>query len=150
MKKLLLSLMITLGIVHVADAQYYDMPENTGALRIRLSNNAPMKVEIDRRHFGRHGSSLTIGDLPRGRHYIRIFEYDPYERHYSRLLYDGVVKIHKHMLNDAVLDLNTGFGTIIITITIISTTRTMITTGRKPHLRLLKKYMLLFHQIIIT
>lgn len=110
MKKVLFFLILMTGMLPLVNAQQYDydMPENRGALRVRLSDNAPIKIQLDGKHFGKHGSSLTIGDLPKGRHYLKIFEYDTYE-HHSHLIYEGPVRVHKHMITEAVLDIATGY-----------------------------------------
>ncbi len=108
MKNILFFLLLTLCALPFANAQP-DQYDKVGALRVRLSDNSPIKIEIDNRSFPKHGSSLLVGDLPKGRHYIRIFEYNENAQRHLNVVYEGVVKVHKDKMTDAVLDVNAGY-----------------------------------------
>jgi hypothetical protein len=61
-------------------------PKHSGILRVRLTDNFPITLALDGRYFEKHGSHLTIGDLPPGRHQLKIYTYS--------LRRDGTAKAH--------------------------------------------------------
>lgn len=65
-------------------------------LKVRLADNAPITVAIDSRHYRKAGASLTIGDLPPGRHYLRIYRFYAYrdgDAGKARLIYSANIKV---------------------------------------------------------
>jgi|GEM_PF-456458 len=112
MKNILFFLFVAMCAIPKVNAQpggYDNEPGTRGALRVRVSDNSPITIELDDRRFKPHGPSLLIGDLPKGRHYLRIFEYGNYGGRHRNLVYEGVVKVHKNKITIAVLDVNTGY-----------------------------------------
>lgn len=80
-----------------------------GALRVSLSDHSPIAVSIDGRLFKKYGSSLTVGDLPKGWRYIKIYSYDPKnEQKPLKSIYTKDVRIHKDELTIIVLDVYSG------------------------------------------
>jgi hypothetical protein len=74
---------------------------NRSALRVRMTDNRPLTLVIDGRHFQRYGNVLTVGDLPPGRHDIRVYYYYPatagngYKgyRAKAQLVYSGTMRL---------------------------------------------------------
>jgi hypothetical protein len=112
MTKILLLILVMVCAAPFTQAQTYsgaNQPDKRGALRVRVSDNGPISIEVDGKRFKKYGTSLFVGDLPKGRRYIRIFERDDNSRRHRQVLYEGVVRIHKHKLTDAILDMRTGY-----------------------------------------
>lgn len=78
-------------------------------LEISLSDGAPIVVSIDNRDYNKHGSTITIGDLPRGWHSIRVYEYMEYKRGgaRARLFYTGRIKVKDGTRSICVVDVRT-------------------------------------------
>ena len=76
MKKLIYTLVILLGTALSAIAGY----DGRSVLEIRLSDRSPLVVSINGRQYNKHGRTVTVGNLPRGRHNIRIYEFLEYKR----------------------------------------------------------------------
>lgn len=108
MKKLLLTTILVL----LAVATVFAVPfRQRSVLRIRLSDNRPLTVVIDGRNFDRRGTSITIGDLPAGRHSVRIYSYRPYRDGgggHARLLYSGTIRTRPGTITYCILDRNSG------------------------------------------
>lgn len=89
-----------------AKAQY----TSDNLLRIRLSDNTPLRIAIDGRDFRQHGRSLSIGNLPEGKHRIKVYAFQnqgPYENRYFRhadLLYKGSVYIEPKSVTNCLVD----------------------------------------------
>jgi hypothetical protein len=85
MKKLFLLLLVaSIGLTDaVAQSQ----------LRVHLADNSRISVAVNGRRFNTRGTSVTVGDLPPGRHSLRIFAltYDRWGRSYDRIVYQGSV-----------------------------------------------------------
>ncbi len=65
MKQSLLLLLLLIAGLATASAQ--------SMLKVRLANNAQLNVEVDGRYFNKRGTSVTVGDLPPGRHRFTIY-----------------------------------------------------------------------------
>ncbi len=65
MKKLLILSLLVIAGVTGASAQ--------SMLKVKLANNAQLNVEVDGRYFNKRGTSVTVGDLPPGRHRFTIY-----------------------------------------------------------------------------
>ncbi len=114
MKKILFVLLMMVSVLPIVNAQPgYDMPDNRGAMRISTRDNSRISIEVDGRRFPKNASSLTVGDLPKGRHYIKIrvkvFDRNDNEQKHWQTVYEGGVRVRKHKLTDAILDINTGY-----------------------------------------
>ncbi len=57
-------------------------------LKISLSDKSPINVAVDGRFFNKTGTSITVGDLPPGRHSIKI--YAPNENNYSNRMHHAI------------------------------------------------------------
>lgn len=69
-------------------------------LRVQLADNSPFTISVDNRYFNNRGTSITVGDLPRGRHRLQIFSYKEGRRGrgYEDEIYSGIVKTHDGMI----------------------------------------------------
>lgn len=105
MKKLIYTLVILLGTALSAIAGY----DGRSVLEIRLSDRSPLVVSINGRQYNKHGRTVTVGNLPRGRHDIRIYEFLEYKRGggRARLLFTGTVRIDAGTYNYCVVDVRT-------------------------------------------
>lgn len=107
MKKVLFTLVLLLTTVAAALASFRER----SILRIRLSDNRPLTVIIDGRNYDRQGTRITIGDLPAGRHRIKIYSYRAYRDGgggHAKLLYSGSVRTRPGTITYAVLDRRSG------------------------------------------
>ncbi len=69
-------------------------------LKIRLADNGRFNVSVNGRYFDRRGTSVTVGDLPPGRHKVKIFRmvYDRWGRSFNNLVYTGWVNTDYKMV----------------------------------------------------
>ncbi len=58
-------------------------------LKVSLSDKSPINISVDGRFFNKTGTSITVGDLPPGRHSIRI--YAPNENNYSNRMHHAIL-----------------------------------------------------------
>lgn len=105
MKKIITTLVVLIAVISSAMA----MPGGSSMLRLRLSTGGQIMVEIDGRRYDRHGASLTIGDLPPGRHRIKVYEYRSYRD--SRggradLVYTSTIRIQPNSFAYGTVDVN--------------------------------------------
>lgn len=80
-------------------------------IRIQLSDNSPLAVSIDSRRYDKHGTSLTIGDLPAGRHTLEVYTYNAYRDKnggYAKRLFSGTIRIQKGTATYYTVDARTG------------------------------------------
>lgn len=63
------------------------------SIKIRLSDNALVRVAIDHRYYPREASLLTIGNIPPGRHRIKVFLASSYGRNRRAPVYDGYMRV---------------------------------------------------------
>jgi len=107
MKKIITTLVFLLAGISFAMA----MPGPRSMLRLRLSNGRQIMVTIDDRVYDKHAPSLTIGDLPPGRHRIKVYEYRPYRDSkggHAVLVYSSVIKVKANMMAWGIVDVNGG------------------------------------------
>ena len=69
-------------------------------LKIRLADNGRFNVSVNGRYFDRRGTSVTVGDLPPGRHKVKIYRmtYDRWGRSFNNLVYTGWVNTDYKMV----------------------------------------------------
>lgn len=94
MKQILFTTILSLGLANIAAAQ--------GALKLRMSDNSELTVVIDDRKYDKTGSDLLIGNLPQGRHYLKVYQYNAYRNKpggYAKLVYTGRVRIEDYMIS---------------------------------------------------
>jgi len=80
-------------------------------LKVRLSDQSPLTVTIDNRVYEKHGRSITIGDLPAGSHYVKVYEYRAYrdaDGGHAKLLYAGNIRTKRNTVTTCTVDPNTG------------------------------------------
>ena len=75
-------------------------------LRVRLADNTRFNVSVNGRYFDRKGTSITVGDLPAGNHYVKIFKvsYDRWGRAFDRTIFQGTVRTRNGMVSQMVYD----------------------------------------------
>lgn len=49
------------------------------AIQVRSRDNRPITIVMDGRHFRKYGTVLTLGDIPEGRHELKVYYYYPAE-----------------------------------------------------------------------
>ncbi len=98
MKKLLLFILIAVAGIITADAQT--------VLRARLADNSQINVAVNGRYFDKRGTTITVGDLPPGRHSLKIYtlRYDRWGRNYQHLIYQGAVRTSTGMVTNFTYD----------------------------------------------
>jgi hypothetical protein len=69
-------------------------------LKISLTDRSPITVAVDGRYFNKRGESVTVGDLPMGRHYLKIFVVNQNARgeNVQRVVFEGKVKTYRGQL----------------------------------------------------
>lgn len=98
MKKLILLLVV--AFMGIADAVAQSQ------LRVHLADNSRISVAVNGRRFNTRGTSVTVGDLPPGRHSLRIYAltYDRWGRSFDRIVYQGSVVTRYMMATHFVYD----------------------------------------------
>lgn len=87
-------------------SDYHSNIDKLCTLKISVSNNEPISIEINGRRFKKHGRTLFINDLPCGRHYIKIYS-SPQVQKSPKLLFKGTIDLSHNVNNTAVYPLNT-------------------------------------------
>lgn len=105
MKKLLYTLVFLLTAVIPSFATHTER----SILEIRLSDHSPLVVSVDGRNFNKHGRTVTVGNLPKGWHELRVYEYLEYKKGGARakLLYSGRIRIDAGTVTECVVDVQT-------------------------------------------
>lgn len=75
-------------------------------LRVHLADNSRINISVNSRYFNKRGTTVTVGDLPGARHYLKIFgvTYDRWGRVYDRLIYQGTVSTYDGMITNFIYD----------------------------------------------
>jgi hypothetical protein len=91
-------------LITVLFASQFSIAQST--LRVRLADNSRFNISVNGRHFNRHGSSITVGDLPPGKHHLKIYvvAHDRWGSAYDRVIYQGSVYTNYRMLTLFVYD----------------------------------------------
>lgn len=73
-------------------------------LRVTLSDGSRITVAVDGRYFNRRGTAITVGDLPPGRHSLKIYsvQQDRWGSPYQRLIFQGRVTTEYRMVTNVV------------------------------------------------
>jgi Domain of unknown function (DUF4476) len=79
-------------------------------LKVRMADNTPINVSVDGRYFNKTGTSVTVGDLPFGRHYFKIYAKTQTRsgRTYDEVVYQGKIKTYYGRITSIVYDPYTG------------------------------------------
>jgi len=93
MKNLVTVLIIIVCGINYAHAQ--------SSIKVRLSDNSPFNVAVDGRYFNKRGTSVTVGDLPPGRHRVQIYCLMNNRRGRGReeIIYEGNVRTSEGMVS---------------------------------------------------
>lgn len=69
-------------------------------LRVGLADRTPVTVSVDGRYFNKRGETVTVGDLPQGRHYIKIYAISNTsgDKAYQQIVYEGRVRTYRGQL----------------------------------------------------
>jgi hypothetical protein len=67
MKNLLLVILISVCAIPAVNGQ-----EAKSILKVKLTNNQPLTIEIDGRRFKKANRKLTVADVPKGKHYLKV------------------------------------------------------------------------------
>jgi len=90
--------------------QLFAQHNNRTTLRIRLSDGYPLTVAVNGRYFQKVGKTLTIGDLPKKRHNIKVYRYRAYQDGNggkAELVYSGRIKVNPGSAYDCIVDVGT-------------------------------------------
>jgi len=101
MKKIIILLVFLVSGFASADAQ--------SMLKVSLADRSVINISVDGRYFNKRGTTVTVGDLPPGRHSLKIFVASQDRRGRARedVLYEGNVKTHNGSVTLFVYDANT-------------------------------------------
>jgi hypothetical protein len=98
MKKIITLIMAVVAISGQVVAQ--------SVLRVRLADNSRFNVSVNGRYFNTKGTSVTVGDLPAGNHYVKIYKvsFDRWGRAFDRTIFQGTVRTRNGMVSQMVYD----------------------------------------------
>jgi hypothetical protein len=109
MNKIIIVLIALLCGTSAAMAQ-----DGRAAMQVKLSDNSLVTVVIDGRQYRRYGNTLTIGNLPAGKHEVKVYRFYPandpgyrsfgYNRSHARLLYRGKLRVAANRMYYCVVD----------------------------------------------
>lgn len=76
-------------------------------LKVSLANRQPITLSVDGRYFNKRGESVTVGDLPSGRHMLRVYITRRNEdgNMVPSIVYEGKVRTSFGLLTDYVIDI---------------------------------------------
>jgi len=106
MKKYTFTLIIFLLSIPFVFAQ-----KSKGILKVRLTDNSPISVAIDRRNFNEENNVITVQNFPAGRHYLSVFRWSG-RRQRNILIYEGEIRIRPGFLYSMVIDPRTGLARV--------------------------------------
>ena len=106
MKKLILSFVFLFLFLPFLFAQ---MPRSF--LKVRLTDNTPISVAIDRRFYNEENSVITVRNFPSGRHYLRVFRWSEREQR-NMLIYEGDIRLQPGVYSSVIIDRRSGLARI--------------------------------------
>lgn len=76
-------------------------------LKVSLANRQPITLSVDGRYFNKRGESVTVGDLPSGRHMLRVYITRMNEdgNMVPSIVYEGRIRTSFGLLTDYVIDI---------------------------------------------
>jgi hypothetical protein len=79
-------------------------------LKVSTSEHSPIKIAIDNRYYKKHAATLTIGHLPQGRHYLKIYAFQQEQdgEAHAHLLFEGKIRIFEGQVNTMIFDQASG------------------------------------------
>ncbi|MBS1774110.1 MAG: DUF4476 domain-containing protein [Bacteroidetes bacterium] len=81
---------------------------NKSIIKVKLSDNSPFTISIDGRNYNKVGKSIIVGDLPSGRHYLKIYSYTAYTSGRggrARVMYEADLRISKGTITTLTYDM---------------------------------------------
>lgn len=98
MKRVLFMLLLTICCSTALFAQSF--------LHVQLRDNSRFNISVNGRYFNRQGTSVTVGDLPPGRHHIKIYTlvYNRWGRGYDNVIFSGWVNTSYRMTTNFIYD----------------------------------------------
>ena len=101
MKKILTILVLILSTVSI-----YARNDERSVLEVRLNDHSPLIVVIDGRDYNKYGRTITIGNLPKGWHNIKVYQYKEYKDGGGRAktIYSGRLRIDAGTVTRCVVD----------------------------------------------
>ena len=86
--KSIIAVFVFSSCVLVANAQ--------SKLKVSLTDKSQITVALDGKHFQKVGTSITIGDLPEGRHHLMVYQEGKtrFGRKYEDVVFEGKIKTH--------------------------------------------------------
>ena len=71
------------------------------SIKVLLADGTPFNVAVDGRYFNKRGTSVTVGDLPPGRHFVQIYSVNRNRRGRGReeVIYEGKVRTTEGMVS---------------------------------------------------
>lgn len=82
---------------------------NRTTIQFRLSDGQPMVLTINDREFKKVNNKITVYDLPRKRHTVRVYRFRPFadgKGGKAELVYSGRFKVNPGSTYDAIVDVN--------------------------------------------
>ncbi len=81
-------------------------------LKVSLADKTPIKVAVDGRYFNNRGQTVTVADLPSGRHYLKIFALTTSRRgtQIDEVIFEGKIKTYRGQITQFVYDRNSGMS----------------------------------------
>lgn len=83
-------------------------------LKVSLTDRRPITVSVDGRHFRKSGESVTVNDLPRGRHYVIVYVTETLSngRTGEGVIWEGKVKTYQGQASLCLVDPHTRAASI--------------------------------------
>ncbi|MBA3827380.1 MAG: DUF4476 domain-containing protein [Taibaiella sp.] len=110
MKKYIFVILLVL-----AGSMVYAQSSDRPLLRVQFNDRTPVAVAIDGRYYHKHGNSLTIGDLPQGRHHVKVYAVytNGNGREDAHLVYEGSIKVWRGTYTTCTVNINNGSARIV-------------------------------------
>lgn len=107
MKRAIFTFLFLLSAVIQSDARFPNRESKSSILKVRLNDDSPITIVIDNRRYDKHGTSITVNDLPAGRHYLKVYSYEDNNRTNrikARLLFQGNIRIERNTIMTCIVD----------------------------------------------
>ena len=67
-------------------------------LRVSLTDKTPITIAVDGRYFNKSGESVTVNDLPQGRHNLKVFVFTSAAQTSKAMVWEGRIKTYRGQL----------------------------------------------------
>lgn len=80
--------------------------DERSVLEIRLNDHSPLIVTVDGRNYDKHGRTVTVGNLPKGWHDLKVYQYLEYKDGGGRakVIYKGRIRINAGTVTKCIVD----------------------------------------------